>query len=298
MQEIKFLDWNVNGIRAGIKKGLWEKLGAEKPDFFAIQEIKCQGDTMEEIFGDLTNPIASLYLPFYNFATSRKGYSGTAIFVKREIIDSGFVKIQGKPFYNLNIEKFDCEGRLTGLFFEIGGVKIFLLNGYYPQGGRDGRIPYKIEFYSEVKKICQKQIANGFKLILCGDLNTTLQDIDLARPKENRKTTGCLPEERIAMNWLIGDGFFDPKLIQTRDLENEKESENLDLIDTFRHFYPQKEGEYTYWDQITRARDRNVGWRIDYWLVSKELLENLVSTTNRQEIMGSDHCPVEMIMKF
>jgi exodeoxyribonuclease-3 len=171
------------------------------------------------------------------------------------------------------------EGRLVETeVSDLEGKYLFtLINAYYPQGGRGPhRIEYKIEFYREVKKRTQELQKLGKKIVLCGDFNTTVGDIDLARAKENRKTTGCLPEEREALDWFLKDGF----------------------LDSFRHFYPEAADRYSYWDQITRARERNVGWRIDYFLVDKNLQENLKAADIHDQVMGSDHCPVSIELEF
>ncbi len=177
----------------------------------------------------------------------------------------------------LGQEKFDVEGRVVITFYQINGSKLALINAYYPQGGRGQfRIEYKIDFYRAVLAQALKLKKSGHLVILCGDFNTTVADIDLARPKENRQTTGCLPEEREALNWFFEAGFED----------------------SFRHFYPNQAGAYTYWDQITRARERNVGWRIDYFLVDQDLLPNLKKAQIHSEIFGSDHCPVSIDLEI
>jgi exodeoxyribonuclease III len=296
--------WNVNGIRAVSKKGFLEWFNATQPDVLGVQEIKADEEKMgewwqavsgcslhtvndkDDLFGD-TQGSASFdvgntkvkktkksefentgifdnYNIVWHACSIKKGYSGTAIFYRKDKFKD--VKVGT----GLGVGKFDNEGRITILDSE----NFVLINGYYPQGGREGRIPFKLEFYNEVLKKVVEYQKEGKKVMLCGDLNTTVADIDLARPKENRKTTGCLPEEREV-------------------LEKLKKS---DLVDAFRHFYPDKPGEYSYWDQITRARDRNVGWRIDYFLVDTKLLSNLKSCQMHQDIFGSDHCPVSILL--
>jgi exodeoxyribonuclease III len=308
---MRMLDWNINGIRASIKKGLIEKLKDFNVDIIAFQEVKCQDEDLEEIFKDYKqedlfgesefknkyitmeeNLFLNQYQAFWHTAKNRKGYSGTCLMIKKslnlEIVEE---------VYKLENEEFNDEGRLTGIKFKTKNNKIFLLNGYYPQGGREGRVKYKIEFYWNLLKLLQKTRQEGYKIILCGDFNTTVKDIDLARPKENRKTTGCLPEERLALRWLIDETEFDEKdlVIKNTDfnyiLEYEK-YDKLQLIDTTRFYNPNTPEIYTYWDQITSARMRNVGWRIDYWLVDKELKNDLIDTKVLSEILGSDHCPV------
>lgn len=278
---LRLVSWNVNGIRANIKKGFWENVNILKPDVIGIQETKSDETIMRS--GVVDTPIFDMV---FHSCSMKKGYSGVATFHYKKAVgqDELIPNIleQNDPkltlissSVGLGDEKFDIEGRVVTTKYSIVSPKteiknFVLINGYYPQGGRDGRVPYKIEFYKKMHEYASNLRANGENVILCGDLNTTVGDIDLARPKENRKTTGCLPEEREALDWFLNDGF----------------------IDTFRHFYPDREGAYSYWDQITRARERNVGWRIDYFLVDKKLLPYLKDAYIWQEVMGSDHCPV------
>lgn len=278
---IRLVSWNVNGIRANIKKGFWENINILKPDLLGIQETKSDKDIM--LSGIVDSPIFDIV---FHSCSMKKGYSGVATFhLKNRSQESVFESVNTdhrvpsielySSIIGIGDEKFDVEGRLVTTKYKILNPKtninqITLINGYYPQGGRDGRVPYKIEFYQKVYQYARSLREQGENVILCGDLNTTVADIDLARPKENRKTTGCLPEEREALDWFLKDGF----------------------VDSFRHFYPEKEAAYSYWDQITRARDRNVGWRIDYFLVDSKLIPYLKDAYIWPEIMGSDHCPV------
>jgi exodeoxyribonuclease-3 len=222
----------------------------------------------------------------------KKGYSGTAIFYKPELFKE--VEI----FTGLGDPKFDVEGRITGLKTEY----FTLINGYYPQGGREGRVSYKLEFYQKIHNLVRDLESKGEKVILCGDFNTTLKDIDLARPKENRKTTGCLPEERVAFSWILKPEYFESSQLQVTNADfsylNNQKTDSLNFIDAFRFFYPNTPDKYSYWDQITRARDRNVGWRIDYLNVSPKLEFNLKSSQILDQIMGSDHCPVMLELNF
>lgn len=282
MAKLELYTWNVNGIRAISKKGFLEWFLVTQPDVLCVQEIKADDEKMSQWWND--NKSADVedgffglnqseekveyfadYDCFWHACTIKKGYSGTAIFYKKSKFAN--IKIQT----GIGDQKFDEEGRTTILETQ----DFVLINSYYPQGGRDGRIPYKIEFYNQIIDITKKYQTNGQKVILCGDLNTTREDIDLARPKENRKTTGCLPEERQVLEDLI----------------------NCNLMDGFRYFYPQKTDSYTYWDQITRARDRNVGWRIDYFLVDLALLPGLQDCQQLDQVLGSDHCPVKIVLE-
>jgi exodeoxyribonuclease III len=212
------------------------------------------------IKGQLGRHFLSNYNIIWHACSIKKGYSGTAIFYKKSL-DAIAKK-------GLGIEKFDNEGRTTILEF---GDNV-LVNCYYPQGGRPERIPFKLEFYEEMINLVQSYKSKGKKVIICGDLNTTVTDIDLARPKENRKTTGCLPEEREVLDRLI-------KVVG---------------VDSFRHLYPETVDKYTYWDQITRARDRNVGWRIDYMIVDNDLVDKIKEVTHLETVLGSDHCGVKL----
>jgi exodeoxyribonuclease III len=281
---MKLITWNINGIRAVCKKGFWEWFETELPDAVCLQEIKADDEVMTKwwadtlkgfgieqeigggIFGDEISEtksgshFLSNYKIVWHACSIKKGYSGTAIIYKKNL--------KAKSLKGLGIEKFDNEGRTTILEF---GNKV-LINCYYPQGGRPERIPFKLEFYEEMINLVQSYKSKGHKVIICGDLNTTVGDIDLARPKENRKTTGCLPEEREVLDRLI-------KVVG---------------VDSFRYLYPDIVDKYTYWDQITRARDRNVGWRIDYMIVDNELVDKIKVVSHLETIMGSDHCGVKL----
>ncbi len=264
----RIISWNVNGIRAGIKKGFWEKLDLLQADVLGVQETKAGADIMNS--GVLDNPNYNLN---FHSCTMKSGYSGVATLSKKNTWDGKLLEVTSNQV-GLGVEDFDVEGRLILTKYKTDSAKLpsfILINAYYPQGGRGPhRIEYKIKFYKEVKKLADKLRSEGENVFLCGDFNTTVGDIDLARPKENRKTTGCLPEEREALDWFLKDGF----------------------VDTFRHFYPTLEGQYSYWDQITRARERNVGWRIDYVLADEKLLPLIKDAFILQDVMGSDHCPV------
>ena len=279
---IRLVSWNVNGIRANIKKGFWGNIEAIHADIIGVQETKSDQEIMQS--GILENP--NFDFKFHS-CSMKKGYSGVATFYPKtstrdtsDIFETSPSSLSPKisiveSTVGVGDGKFDVEGRIVTTKFTVINPKtdikdFVLINGYYPQGGRDGRIPYKIEFYHRVHQLACKLRQNGENVILCGDLNTTIGDIDLARPKENKKTTGCLPEEREALDLFLKDGF----------------------IDSFRHFYPEKEGAYSYWDQISRARDRNVGWRIDYVLVDQKLLPYVKDAFIFSETLGSDHCPV------
>lgn len=256
MKKLKILSWNVNGIRAAQKKGFLNWLEKESPDILCVQETKAQVNQLDK---ELTNPDG--YKTFFSSA-ERKGYSGVAIYTKTDPADTknGF-----------GIKKFDQEGRVL-----IQDYKDFILfNIYFPNGQRDEeRLKYKLEFYDEFLKYTNKLKDKGRKIIVCGDVNTAHKEIDLARPKENEKTSGFLPIERKWMDKFVSEGY----------------------VDTFRHFI-RDGGHYTYWDPITRARERNVGWRIDYFFITPNLLPDLKSAFIMPEVMGSDHCPIGIELK-
>jgi exodeoxyribonuclease-3 len=281
---IRLVSWNVNGLRASIKKGFWDSILSLKPDTISIQETKSDQTVM--LSGVAEHP--EFRVNFHS-CSIKKGYSGVATFSKippvlptadpltQPATNQTYLELVDSKI-GLDMEEFDVEGRLITTKYKTNtGHQFTLINGYFPQGGRGPeRIAYKIKFYEAVFVYAQELRTNGEKVIICGDLNTTVSDIDLARPNENRQTTGCLPEEREVLNLFLHNGF----------------------IDSFRYFYPNKTGVYSYWDQITRARERNNGWRIDYFLVDETLLPNLKAAYIWSEIMGSDHCPVGIDLGF
>jgi exodeoxyribonuclease-3 len=176
-----------------------------------------------------------------------------------------------KVEYGLGIEKYDQEGRSLGAFFK----DFVLVNVYFPNGGGGpDRLDFKLRYYDEFLKYINKLRGKGHEVIFCGDVNTAHTEIDLARPKENEENTGFLPIERAWVDDVIAAGY----------------------VDVFRHFYPNAEDKYTYWDTKTFARDRNVGWRIDYFFVSQGLLPRVDKTRILDQIIGSDHCPIELVM--
>jgi exodeoxyribonuclease-3 len=253
----QILCWNVNGLRAICKKGFPEWFAKEMPDILCVQEIKAQPDQLSE---DIIN--FKDYKSYF-FSAEKKGYSGVGIWTRIAPIrvSAGF----NNPLY-------DCEGRVIEMEFE----KFILFNVYFPNGGRGPeRVKYKLDFYGELFKRTQELRKKGKNIIVCGDYNTAHKEIDLARPKENSKTTGFLPEERAWIDKII----------------------SMDYIDIFRE-YNKEPNQYTYWDQITRARERNVGWRIDYYMISKEARSLVANTTIHPDVMGSDHCPIGLQLKI
>jgi exodeoxyribonuclease III len=254
---MNIISWNVNGLRAVHRKGNFQWLLDQSPDIFCLQEVKATPDQLPE---EVRNPKG--YHSFFDFPKEKKGYSGVAIYSKKQPDLVEYV--MGKPH-------LDKEGRLVTAYF--GNVA--LMNVYFPNGGGGPeRLKYKLEFYDEFLSYIEKVRKNGFSIIFCGDVNTAHEEIDLARPKENEEHTGFLPEERAWMDEVVNHGY----------------------VDVFRHFYPTKTGAYTYWDIKSAARDRNVGWRIDYFFVSLDLIKKLKSIEIHNQIYGSDHCPLELTL--
>ncbi|HYM20207.1 MAG TPA: exodeoxyribonuclease III [Candidatus Kapabacteria bacterium] len=252
---LKIASWNINGIRAAEKKGLKEYIADAKPDILCLQETKANIDQLPDSLVNIDG-YSSHFV-----SGEKKGYSGVAIYSKKKPND--IVAGCGKP-------KFDVEGRVIRADFD----EFILYNIYYPNGGRGPeRVQYKLEFYHMILQQWQDLRDEGKKLILTGDFNTAHSEIDLARPDENRKTTGFLPEERA---WL-------------------DKIEALGYVDTFRVFNADPEW-YTYWDQITRARERNVGWRIDYFWVTPDVMSFVTDSPIKMDVTGSDHCPIELIL--
>jgi exodeoxyribonuclease III len=251
MAKIKIISWNVAGIRAGVRKGLWQKMRQMGGDIYCFQETKARKDQI-----DFGWEYPQEYKDYWNPA-QKAGYSGVATFSKFE---------PKKVIVGDRDNDWDDEGRVIITKFD----EFTLLNIYFPNCKRDkGRLMYKMEFYEYFLEYIKKLRDQGEKVIFCGDVNTAHQEIDLARPKENAKTSGFLEIERKWIDKLVADGW----------------------IDTFREFNKDG-GNYSWWDQYTRAKERNVGWRIDYFFVDKALKKKLKSAFILPEIEGSDHCPV------
>lgn len=245
---MKLVSWNVNGLRAIYKKGFEESFKELDADIFCIQETKMQEGQIEL---DLQG-----YYQYYNYA-ERKGYSGTAIFTKKEPL---------KVSYGIGIEEHDKEGRVITLEFD----KFYMVNCYMPNSGRElARLEYRMTWEDEFKKYLIK-LDKQKPVIICGDLNVAHTEIDLKNPKSNRKNAGFTDEERSKIEELLNSGF----------------------TDSFRKMYPDKEGAYTWWSYMFNARANNAGWRIDYFLVSDRISKNIKDAYIYSEIMGSDHCPV------
>lgn len=251
-KKLRLLSWNVNGIRAAYKKGFVDWFVKENPDILCLQETKAHP---EQLTDDLLN--INGYKSYFSSSIVKKGYSGVAIYTKQEAV---------KVEHGFGIPKFDDEGRII-----VADYKNFvLINIYYPNGKMSPeRLQYKMDFYNAFLEYADKLVKMGKNLVICGDVNTAHKEIDLARPKENEKVSGFLPIEREWMDKFISHGYFD----------------------TFRMFNDQPE-QYTWWDMQSRARERNVGWRIDYFFVSENFKQNVKNAFIMPEVMGSDHCPV------
>ena len=244
--------WNVNGIRAAHRKGFLDWLHAEQPDILALQEIRAMPEQLDD---ELRNPAGyhALWVP-----AERRGYSGVAVLskLKPESVTVG-----------LGIDDYDVEGRtLTADYGDF-----MLVTSYVPNGSRDhSRVPYKMQYKADFLRYLNGLRDAGRSVVFCGDINTSHREIDLARPRQNQNTTGFLPEERAWLDEVVEAGW----------------------IDTFRALYPDREGAYSWWSQIGGARDRNVGWRLDYFFVSPDLRDRVVGADIHPDVYGSDHCPV------
>ena len=247
---MKLISWNVNGLRACVQKGFLDIFKALNADMFCIQESKLQeGQISLELEG---------YHQYWNYAI-KKGYSGTAIFTRREPMSVA---------YGIGIEEHDQEGRVITLeFAEFYLVTVYTPNSQSELARLDYRMRWEDAFLSYLKGLEEKK-----PIVFCGDLNVAHKEIDLKNPKTNRKNAGFTDEERGKFSTLLGQGF----------------------IDTYRYFYPDQEGIYSWWSYRFQARKKNAGWRIDYFCVSESLKEKLVDAKIHTEIMGSDHCPVEL----
>lgn len=255
---MKIISWNVNGLRAIHKKGNWSEIMRKGPDILCLQETKAEAEQLPE---EVRNPEG--YFSYFSHSKMRKGYSGVAVYsrTKPEKVEEG-----------MGVKDMDKEGRLLVLYFS----DFVLLNCYFPNGGGGTeRLKYKLDFYDYFLDFINKLRKKGHKVIVCGDVNTAHEEIDLARPKENEKNTGFLPEERAWIDELTYSGY----------------------VDIYRYLHPNTQGAYTYWDMKTGARMRNVGWRIDYFFISPDLLKFVKHAIIMSEFAGSDHCPIILELK-
>ncbi|MGM9966380.1 MAG: exodeoxyribonuclease III [Rummeliibacillus sp.] len=250
---MKFISWNVNGIRACLKKGFQDYFDEMDADFFSIQETKCQAGQVDlEIPG---------YYQFWNYA-ERKGYSGTAIFTKHEPIS---VK------YGVG----DCDTQEEGRIITLEYETFYLVNVYTPNSKRDlTRLEYRVVWEDELRAYL-KSLDKVKPVIYCGDLNVAHEEIDLKNPKANIGNSGFTDEERGRMTRLLNSGF----------------------TDSFRYLYPDETDRYTWWSYMNKVRERNIGWRIDYFIVSNRLQEKIINAEIHDNVLGSDHCPIMLEIK-
>ena len=250
---LTIFSWNVNGIRAVQNKGFMDWFSNHGGDIICLQETKAQPDQLSD-----SVKIIDGYKSYW-FSAQKKGYSGVAVY-------SNIIPVNVKNGFGN--ELFDNEGRVIFAEYE----KFVLANVYFPNGGRGPeRIKYKLDFYDQLFFYLEKNYRDRKGIIVTGDFNTAHKEIDLARPKENVKNSGFLPEEREWIDRII----------------------NLGYKDVFRTFNNEP-GQYTYWDQITRARERNAGWRIDYFMVSDDISSKVTNAKIHPDVTGSDHCPVSI----
>ncbi len=256
---MRITTWNVNGIRATLNKGLLDSVRALQPDVLCLQEIKARPEQLPK---DALAELERMFAHTVWNPAERPGYSGTATLASAIPQETGL---------GLGIDAYDSEGRV--IVSRYPGFWLF--NIYFPNGSRDhSRVPFKLEFYAELLALCDRLHGRGEQVILTGDFNTSHQEIDLKNARANMSTTGFLPEERAWIDKYLEHGF----------------------VDAFRRLYPDKV-EYTWWTFITNARARNVGWRLDYFLVSEGLFPQVEDVINHNEILGSDHCPVTLVLK-
>ena len=250
---MKLISWNVNGIRACVGKNFMEFFNEVNADIFCLQETKLQENQIDlQLDG---------YHQYWNYA-KKKGYSGTAIFTKKEPLS---------VMYGINMEEHDQEGRVITLEFE----DFYMVTVYTPNSQNElKRLDYRMKWEDDFRNYL-KELDDKKPVIVCGDLNVAHKEIDLKNPKTNRKNAGFTDEERNKFTELMEAGF----------------------IDTFRYFYPDKENIYSWWSYRFKAREKNAGWRIDYFCVSEKLKDRLVSASIHTEVLGSDHCPVELVIK-
>ena len=250
--ELKFISWNVNGLRAVVGKNFLEAFSSLDADVFSLQETKLQEGQI-----DLQIPG---YYSYWNYA-EKKGYSGTAIFTRHKPLGVS---------YGLGIEEHDKEGRVITLEYE----KFYLVNAYVPNSQDElKRLDYRMKWEDDLRAYLM-DLSKKKSVVYCGDLNVAHKEIDLKNPKTNRMNPGFTDEEREKMTALLSSGF----------------------TDTFRYLYPDKENIYSWWSYRFRAREKNTGWRIDYFIVSDDLKDKVKEAGIHTEILGSDHCPVSLVL--
>ncbi len=245
---MKFISWNVNGLRACVKKGFLDYFNEMNADFFSIQETKLQEGQIDlELEG---------YYQFWNYA-EKKGYSGTAIFTKHKPLSVS---------YGVGEHESQSEGRIITLEYE----NFYVVNVYTPNSQRDlARLPLRLQWEDELSDYLT-QLDKEKPVIYCGDLNVAHEEIDLKNPKSNIGNSGFTSEERGKMSSLLSSGF----------------------VDSFRYLYPEQKDTYTWWSYMSKVRERNIGWRIDYFILSNRIATNIIDSQIHCDVMGSDHCPV------
>lgn len=254
---MKLYSWNVNGIRAIEKKGFIDWVQEEQPDILCIQETKAHKDQLSDALINMEG-----YHSYWSSHESKKGYSGVALYTK---------EAPKSVEYGIGIDLYDCEGRIIVAEYET----FVLLNIYFPNGGMgEERLKYKLDFYEEILQYCDERKALGDDIVITGDFNTAHNEIDLKNPKANEKTSGFMRIERDWMDKLFRHGY----------------------IDTFRTQYPE-EKKYSWWSYRFKARERNAGWRIDYFVVSENMKTRIGEADILTNVMGSDHCPVTLEVK-
>lgn len=249
---LKFISWNVNGLRACSDKGFADAFNRLDADFFSLQETKMQEGQLDLQFDG--------YQSYWNYA-EKKGYSGTAVFTRLRPL---------AVTYGLGIDEHDHEGRVITLEMD----SFYLVTVYTPNSQEElRRLEYRMKWEDDFRAYL-KRLEEKKPVIICGDLNVAHKEIDLKNPKSNRKNAGFTDEERAKFTTLLESGF----------------------TDTFRYFFPEQEGAYSWWSYRFKAREKNAGWRIDYFLVSSSLNAKLKGAQIHKDIFGSDHCPVELLL--
>ena len=251
---MKLISWNVNGIRACVTKGFLDYFKEEDADIFCIQESKMQEGQLDlELDG---------YYQYWNYA-KKKGYSGTAIFTKKEPVSVS---------YGIGIEEHDNEGRVITLEYD----NFFMVTVYTPNSQNElARLDYRMTWEDAFADYLNALKAKK-PVIICGDMNVAHKEIDLKNPKTNRRNAGFTDEEREKFTTLLNHGY----------------------VDTFRHFYPDMENIYSWWSYRFKAREKNAGWRIDYFLVSDDIADKCIDAKIHTQVLGSDHCPVELSIEL
>lgn len=254
---MRIITWNVNGVRAALNKGAWEWVQSQAPDVLCLQEIKARS---EQLPAEQRRSFDGYQV--YWHPAGRAGYSGVATILRNPCLEATMGI--GEPLY-------DGEGRLI----QTSHPGFLLFNVYFPNGQRDHtRLAFKLDFYAHLLNLCDQLHAAGEQIIICGDFNTAHREIDLRNPKHNQTTSGFLPEERAWIDRYLAHGF----------------------VDAYRFLYPERV-QYTWWTYRFGARERDIGWRLDYFLVSKGLLSRIKDVIIHSEVHGSDHCPVTLLME-